>query len=470
MSVDIPRDRLSAVQNLLSLSSTDLLYADCYLARAEALLSTVYTRDAYACVSRDQQQLPEIKADLRQATERKEWARVETLAREAAAADSRLVANASILPLSAAVYGPRLLRPDAAAFALGGVVATGDVTLRHARDEVLEELRWLKENDGDWRPFYDGRIEHFERLEILSGEELHPTLDPDQLQRKILAAVADGDFSQVQRLARAIPTESSTGPASRVRASPPLRRRTEHLALPLPPKALERARDLGLTATTMSPAESLNKLVALGSPAPTTFRDAPMAATRDAETSEALAAPCAPGVSARLAENLDLLMGHTFINAGGVRYAPWFGQENLLVEVFPETESDARTGLSSALGLSRRRGLSRAWIEDALLTHGFRVCENLRLDPAEFMVACIPFDVYLRLAPEQGWGKRDMWTHLDGYQVTGKLTLLGLVGGRARYGGPEDLASIARDYESEALTVRFVVLRRDRFLVRESEA
>ncbi len=43
-----------------------------------------------------------------------------------------------------------------------------------------------------------------------------------------------------------------------------------------------------------------------------------------------------------------------------------------------------------------------------------------------------------------------------------ELHLRALVGGDARYGGPEDLGSVARDYETERLVARFAVVRRQR--------
>jgi len=169
---------------------------------------------------------------------------------------------------------------------------------------------------------------------------------------------------------------------------------------------------------------------------------------------------------AGLRHNLDLLIGHAFINSAGSRYLPTFQAETLLIETFPESEPDARTGLVAELGLSHRRGLPRLAIEDALLTRGPTICSNLGLDPTDFALVCVPFDAYLRLAPHRGWGQQELWTHMDGYQVTRNLDLWALVGGNARFGGSHDLSSVARRYDSDHLTVRLAVVRRDRLLVR----
>jgi len=169
---------------------------------------------------------------------------------------------------------------------------------------------------------------------------------------------------------------------------------------------------------------------------------------------------------AGLRHNLDLLIGHAFINSAGGRYLPTFQAETLLIETFLESEPDARTALLAELGLSHRRGLPRLVIEDALMTRGPTICSNIGLDPTDFTLVCVPFDAYLRLAPEHGWGQQELWTHMDGYQVKRDLDLWALVGGNARFGGSHDLASIARRYDSDHLTVRLAIVRRDRFLVR----
>jgi hypothetical protein len=150
------------------------------------------------------------------------------------------------------------------------------------------------------------------------------------------------------------------------------------------------------------------------------------------------------------------------ITSAGRRYVPTFRPEVVLVESFPETEPDAQTGLLDMLGLSRRRGLARSTIEDALSRRTAGVCEYLDLDPFAYVVACIPFDAYVRLAPRFKWGERPMWTHLDGYAVTGALELRALVGGDVRYGGAHDCCVVGRHYDADQLSARFVVVRRSR--------
>jgi hypothetical protein len=119
--------------------------------------------------------------------------------------------------------------------------------------------------------------------------------------------------------------------------------------------------------------------------------------------------------------------------------------------------------------LPRRQGLPRLRIEDALGSRGPALCADLGLDPIDCAVVCVPFDAYLRLAPKYGWGRQPRWTHFDGYQLLRDSHLRALVGGDERYGGANDLCSVARSYDPEQLLARFAIVRRDRFSMRESE-
>ena len=164
---------------------------------------------------------------------------------------------------------------------------------------------------------------------------------------------------------------------------------------------------------------------------------------------------CTPDVPAVLPETLDRLVVHAFVNSGGVRYLPGLAAEALLIEDFPEDEPPARSELLSALGLPRRRAVSRVELESSLLRYGPDVLEHeLWLDPRRFRLVCVPFDVYSRLAPVRTWGQRDLPTHFDGYEVWDGGTLRALVGGNVHFGGPYDLGSLSREDEREDVIVR----------------
>ena len=454
---------LAVLQALVNVSTVDLLYAGQYLWRAEALLPTVCTRQQYRTLRHDQVSLPSLTAGIRHATEQGDWSRVRILAQQAAAARERLAAGGQILLIADAVYGPRLLHADATTLALSGVVALPHSNLARARDALLGQLDTLTAQDTDWAAFYRSRAAHFALCRLVRDQKSGATLDETRLRQQILTAVATGDFARVKRLTASSTAEDGEAWA-RLCAPGPAEGRARESAAVFSPASPTRARELGLAMETLEGVGGLNRYLGCRCAERASLPAAPLSEIRQEAENRTCGHPWPADVPPGLRRSLDLLMGHPFISSAGIRYLPWFGPEAVLVETFSEDDPNARTGLLSALGLPRRRGAARVLIEDALLTNAPRVCTRLGLDPAEFTVACIPFDAYLRLAPKYGWGQRELWTHFDGYQVTRALHLRALVGGNARCGGPDDLSSLARDRDSEQLTVRFVVLRRGRFV------
>ena len=157
-----------------------------------------------------------------------------------------------------------------------------------------------------------------------------------------------------------------------------------------------------------------------------------------------------------------------FINSGGARYLPRISAETALVEDFPENDTaDASSKLLSALRLPHRRGLARAEIENALMRFGAQIiADELNLDPIEFRLVCIPYDLYMRLGRARGWGQWHHWTHFDGYAVVQGNRLRALVGGDGRFGGVIDLVSISRTDARDNVYARFAVVRRARMVAR----
>jgi len=178
--------------------------------------------------------------------------------------------------------------------------------------------------------------------------------------------------------------------------------------------------------------------------------------------------PWPPDVSEHVKLLVSQFVRQAFINSGGARYRPAFAAESVLIEDFSEDQEPPKDApLLTALGLGRRRGLARDEIEVALLAHGARIlADELGLDPHESRLLCVPPDVYSRFGRDHGWGAQPQWTHFDGYQVMKGGRLRALVGGDARYGGLNDLTSIAPSDQRESVIARFAVVRRARQVAR----
>jgi hypothetical protein len=115
------------------------------------------------------------------------------------------------------------------------------------------------------------------------------------------------------------------------------------------------------------------------------------------------------------------------------------------------------------LGLPKRKALARVDIEAALVRSGDQILEErLGLDPMEFRLVCIPYDLYMRFGRDRGFGKWPHWTHFDGYQVMAGNRLRALVGGDGRFGGLNDLVSISPTDARDGVYARFAVVRRAR--------
>ena len=448
---------------LVQLSAADLLYADEYLHRAETLLPRLCTREQYLAQQRLEESLQRLQRQLRVAAEREDWEQVRTLAEQAAQGRERLAGDVQVLKIAEAVYGPRTLRPDPAALAFAGIVVSSGADMQKARAATLDQLRLLVEHDAERAAFYRNRLAQLERLQIASEQPASRSVDMAQLRRQIIQAVEKGDFAQVRQLTHAALNGNGRHDHRHdLQALPGVDGRQVELTAALPAGVVQRAGELGLTEVTLQADDRLGRYMN-GDAADTIWSPSSLTESHAEHSVE----PAPSGIlelRSSLRENLELLVRHPFLSSAGTRYLPHFGAEKLLVEVFAGEDPRLDAGLLKALGLQRRRGLSRLDIEHAIRTHGASVCNQLGLDPAEFTVACIPFDVFVRLAPQYGWGREPLWTHFDGYQVTPELRLRALVGGDARYGGPDDLCSVERDYDTGRLTARFAILRRQRFL------
>ena len=113
----------------------------------------------------------------------------------------------------------------------------------------------------------------------------------------------------------------------------------------------------------------------------------------------------------------------------------------MLVEDFPE--NDAADASSKLLPLLRLpgRGLARTEIENTLMRFGAQIlADQLHLDPLEYRLVCIPYDLYMRY--------RVVISGTVG--TTGLIWLLGLrqqpdalVGGNAGFGGVDNSSASA---------------------------
>ena len=458
--------RFSIVQKLVDLSREDWKYADLYLREAEAAVAPLCTREQLQGLVGQRARVKRLVSDLERAIRRGDWPAAEELAAEGSELRGRVERDSRLLALAESIYGMRSLEASTTTLALTGAVAQPARLLEREIARICGDLRTLAEWDAAKRGFYEVRAGELERLVVDLPEDPPPSVDPAELRDAALDAAGDADFSAVLRIARSA-ARSGQDRMGRIRAPRPSSGWVARLADAIPDDALKGAARLGLEPAELEPNAALNAYLSCGCADHPVLPAHPLTEERREPEACTCGHACPPDVGRSLKSSLDALMVHPFLTSGGTRYLPWFGAEVVLVESFPEDESDARTPLLESLLLPKRRGLARLAIEDALLSKGPKVCEELGLDPTAYRITCIPFDVYERVAERFGWGARQLWTHFDGYQVTRELHLQALVGGDVRFGGADDLCGVGRAYDSEYITARFAVVRRERFEARE---
>jgi hypothetical protein len=429
--------QLAVLRTLVDVSSVDLMYADLYLHRATELLSEVLTRDDYARVGAERRELPRLAEELRRAAERAEWGQVKTLAAAATMDQEHVATQGALLDVADAVYGPRLLNIGPTALALAGLAPYAQ--LERERAALAARFAWLESADPQWSRLYGRRARVYRASGPVHAGNDPGTVDEQALRSRVLDAVARGDFTAIARLVDGVAHPTAEGQTARVALPPAGYGRA--IAEEIPPAAVARAERYGFVVETLPADPCWEGYLAGDGGDPS--------------------ATCSA-----MRETLDLLLGSPFMTSGGSRYLPWFGEERLLIETFPETQPEGGTALLERLGLPRRCGLSRLALEDAVRSHSVDLCIELGLDPLEFTLAPIPFDAYVRLAPRYSWGTHAIWTHFDGYQVVTGTRLRALVGGDVRYGGVGDLCAVQRDYDALRITTRLSIVRRVRFAVR----
>jgi len=459
-----------ALTHLLATAATgDTLMRDLYLGRARALLEPLCSELRYRGARDDRAMVDRLLAQSRAAVGRQDWKQVEELASRAAPIRHALDADQAALAAAEEVYGARPVALDPFS---RGLARFAKIDAATARSETVAALEKLARDDPEHRDFYLARNRAIAAMAAPVAGTV-PAADPKEqgqsAERRALAAVERGDVAELARLAQAmreVAGAKATGTAAQGTAG-----RFEApavLSQPYPQASPDRVRALGLEEVEFrqqSPetAATIRRFLE-------EYAWAASASTHDlsrdgvAELRASFRAiPDVENVDAEvMADTVSLFALHLFVNSAGIRYLPMLlEREFVLLEAHAE-DDDAPSELVRALGLERRRGLSRDEIELALIRKGGGAVLSMGLDPRAFRLVCVPPDIYMRVGPGRGWGARQEWTHFDGYQVQQNGRLLALVGGNARYGGIADLCGIGAADARDNVVARFAVVRRER--------
>lgn len=466
---------LKIVDLLVEVAKLDTVYRDVHLRRARQLLSPTLDEFAYRAIGSTEKEIDDLMGRSRTAVLHRDWAQAAELSGRVDSLRQRMATMGKLANLGKEVY-----EADAVAFEpfspgkhLGPQARAGQVDLR---TQLVNTLASLAKLDTGSSAFYEKRRGYFSGLALASttASQKGQQRDRAQVEQLAMEAAERGDITALQLLAKELQDWKESGVAATSVSAPATLSRYQcpvDLSAPFPPQVIERARELGLVAARTAPFAELAKVREVIY----THVDQPVPSNPDMEREGVLRARAQAELELPAEFDteeprvlLQQFIQQIFVNSGGARYLPPLATETVLLEDFAENESaDAPSKLLAALSLANRSGRSRAEIESALMRFGAEILENtLGLDPVEFRLICIPYDLYTRFGLERGFGKWPHWTHFDGYQVMGGNRLRALAGGDGRFGGISDLVSISPSDARDGVYARFAVVRRARMTLR----
>lgn len=454
------QERWRLPDELLELARVDTAYADLYLQRGRELLTAELSEAQFAALKDMDAEVPNLQNRIANAMEVGEWQQVQELTARLSDLKRTLTERQGARGVAKRVYGPFEPLVDAFSPGIQGLAGVPEQNLGALRDQGVRRLERLGAADPEWKELYEARRATLAALKLGGVASSAPGAAPTaaNLRAQAQAALASGDLARLQKLAGEITAaeaatgagRSTAGPSTAVEAPP-------DLDFAFDERALAAARKLGLAPCRVPSTFETVRERFRPSWRPTVSTDASgntlrLSVTMPADAPEALR------------DSLEMLMNRPFLTSAGTRYLPRFVAEDLLLEDFDERSLEsAPNALLAALGLPARKGLSRRVLEQALRARGGAVVASLGLDPRAFRLVCIPLDVYTRVGAARGWGKREGWTHYDGYVATKERKLMALVGGDVRFGGLHDLVAVGADYDSERLVTRLALVQRQRF-------
>jgi hypothetical protein len=465
---------LKTVGLLVDIAKLDTVYRDVYLRRARQRLGPMLDESAYQAIGSREKEIGNLTRSSRSAVLQRDWSKAAELAAQADALRQSSAAIGNLAAIGKEVYEETVVfEPFSPGKHLG---LRAEAAQAELRAKAIDTLVSLAKADTAAAALYEKRRSYFAALELKGATAAQKAGERNraQLEQLAIEAAEKGDAAALQRLAKELRDWKESGTAAKSTTGPAMLARYEcpvDLSMPFPQEVVERARELGMVQARTAPvAELVPALEVIYA-----YVDQPLPSSPEMEREGALRARAQAELE--LPPELDteesrVLAGQfiqqIFVNSGGARYLPPRVTETVLLEDFAENEAaDAPSKLLAALRLPNRNGRSRVEIESALMRYGEEILESsLGIDPIEFRLVCIPYDLYTRFGQERGFGKWPHWTHFDGYQVMGGNRLRALAGGDSRFGGLVDLVSISPSDSRDGVYARFAVVRRARMTLR----
>jgi len=440
---------------LVQLAPLDTAYADLYLQRARALAEPRFSMADFQALRLADEGIHSLPGRIQEAMDSGRWAQVRALAQELDSKRRLVEDRGSLRRLGEHLYAAHELYVDPFSPGFHWFHSRQQHELAPLRDAALARLTQLGQLDREWTARYQER-EAGLRAALLA-EESAPEASVN-LEERAREALTSGNLAALEEIAARI-EGGGAGPRTTTASTPEVPDvEPPPLRVDFPPETLQKARALGLEPERVENVRARFRFLLPYLWRPVFFEgeasgDARVRAALPRDTPDALR------------DRLVMLVSRPILTSGGARFLAPLVEEDVLVERFDEGPAGApvgRNGLAEALGLESRWGHSRLALERLLQARGPDIVQSLGLDPWKFRLVSVPPDLFGVLGERHGWGRQEIWTHLDGYVATRERKLLGLVGGDVRYGGVQDLVGVGVGYDSDRLLSRFAIVDRRR--------
>ena len=439
---------------LLQLVPLDTAYADLYLRRARDLAEPRFSIADFRALTLADEAIRSLPGHIQEAIDSGRWTQVRALAQELDSKRRLVEDRGSLRTLGEQLYGAHGIQVDPFSPGFHWFHSRQERELSPLREAALAKLTQLAHLDREWTARYQEREAGLRAARLAEESAPQESLNLEEQARE---AFTSGNLAALEKIAARIeaggagPSTATSQPEVPDVEPPPL-------SIDFRPETLQKARALGLEPEHVENVRARFRFLLPYLWRPVFFEsesggDARVRAALPRETPDALR------------DRLVMLVSRPILTSGGARFLAPLVEEDVLVETFDEGPAGApvgRNGLAEALGLESRWGQSRLALERLLQARGPGIVESLGLDPWKFRLVSVPPDLFGVFGERRGWGRQEIWTHLDGYVATRERKLLGLVGGDVRYGGVQDLVGVGVGYDSDRLLTRFAIVDRRR--------
>jgi hypothetical protein len=438
----------------------DTAYADLYRDRARRTAGPEFSESDYKALLNAEHGVEELPVEIRHAMDDGKWDRVKALTDELGAKQRFISERGALRKIGDRLYREEAVQVDPFSPGFYWYHRREERQLPALRDDALSKLQKASQIDPEWKPLYQEREKALKAIRLAeAGGETSPAKGRGEMEQKAREALATGNLEELQKLASSLQQGGSAGPSGPAGAEGIEDVAPEPLSFKFTPETMQKAKALGLEPEHFDNMRERFRSLFRHLWHPVFFEsEGDLAGAR-------VSAMLPKDTPDPQRDRIAMFITRPVLSSAGARFVPPLVDEDLLIETFDEGPAGTevgKNGLAEALGLARRWGLGRTTIERTLQAKGPELVRSLGLDPWRFRLVCVPPDIYGGVCQRRGWGKQEIWTHLDGYVATRERKLLALAGGDVRYGGFQDLVGVGMEYDSDRLLARFAIVDRRR--------